>query len=342
MTEKLFFQNDYATIAHPRILEAMSQAAGQNYGTYGLDSQCGAAADTIRNLTGAPKADVHFIAGGTLTNLVNLSVMLRPFESVIACDTGHICVHEAGAIEATGHKINLAPNVQGKLTPATIEGILDGHHSEHMVVPKVVYLSQSTELGTVYTKSELEDISRTCRNNGLYLYIDGARLSCALAALEDNLSLSDLARLSDMFYIGGTKNGALFGEAVVIVNEDLQDRYRYTLKQRGALMAKGMIAGVQFQELLKDGLYMDIARHANHMAAGLADIFKQAGHTLLTPQKTNMVFPVLPEPVIEKLEETCAFYRQGKTDDGVAIRLVTSWATREEDVRAVERLVLEL
>lgn len=342
MAAAISFRDDYSEIGHPRVIEALARAGSEQNGTYGLDKYSAQAADMIRREIGCEDAYVHLIGGGTQANIVNLSSILRPYEAVIACDTGHIAVHEAGAIEASGHRIVSMPHRDGKLTVAAIEAAVAGHRDEHMVKPRAVYISQTTESGSLYSKAELTAIAELCRAKGLYLYIDGARLGCALTAPSADMTLPELAALADLFYIGGTKNGALLGEAVVIMNPALRDNYRHMLKQRGALLAKGAVLGVQFCELFKDGLYWDLARHANDMAARLAGHIAQAGFGFQMPPQTNQIFPVLPDGKVAKLERDFAFYRWGAGEDGkVCIRLVTSWATRPEDVEAFGRKLKE-
>lgn len=329
---KYLFFNDYSEGAHPKILEALQKTNLDQETGYGLDSISMKAADLIKAKCMAD-ADVHFVSGGTQANLLMLAMMMRPHESVIAADTGHINVHEAGAIESTGHKINTVPNVNGKLTVEGIEAIVKSHRDEHMVKPKVVFVSQSTELGTIYSKQELEEISAYCRNNGIYLYLDGARLGSALCSKEADLDLADIAGLVDAFYIGGTKNGALLGEAIVIVNDDLKREFRYHLKQRGALLAKGRVLGAQFLALFEGDLYFQLAAHANAMADKLRDGIAEVGFGFLVRSSTNQVFPILPKKVIEELKELYGFYVWAKVgEENSAIRLVTSWATSGEKV----------
>jgi threonine aldolase len=334
MTNRISFKNDYSELAHPRLLKALSAASMEQNGPYGEDWHTETAKDLIRRQIGR-NCDIHLVHGGTMANILNLSWMLRPHESVIACDTGHITKHETGAIEATGHKVNTVKHTNGKLTVQSIEEVLREHHFEHMVKPKAVYVSQSTEFGSIYTKAELSAISECCRRNGLYLYLDGARLGSAVTCNDANLTLTDIADLTDAFYIGGTKNGALFGEAIVLVNDRFQEDYRYNLKQRGALLAKGAVLGVQFTELFKDGLFFELASHANLMARRLVDSFNEAGAKFKVPPQTNMIFPVLPLAVIEGLEKDFDFYRWSDEGNGFhSIRLLTSWATKKENVEA--------
>lgn len=337
---KYSFFNDYSEGAHPRILEVLVKTNMSQESGYGYDSFCDEAARLIRERTEAPTADVHFVTGGTQANLIAFAAMLRPYESVIAATTGHIAVHEAGAIEATGHKVHTIPTSDGKLTTADIQCVVDEHADEHMVKPRAVFVSQATELGTVYSKQELQAVSEVCKKNRLYLYVDGARLGSALASDKSDLSLAELANLADMFYIGGTKNGALFGEAIVINNPELKDFFRYHLKQRGALLAKGRVLGVQFAELFRDTLYVDLAQHANRMAKKLADGIAAQNYSFLCESFTNQIFPILPLATIERLESNYGFYVWKKVDDNhSAIRLVTSWATPET---AVENFLLHL
>lgn len=327
---KYSFYNDYSEGAHPKVLEALCvENDGQESG-YGNDTVSSRSADLIRKEIDRPDAAVHFVSGGTQANIVCLASMLKPYESVIAADSGHVNVHEAGAIEAAGHRINAVKNAEGKVTSEVIRQVCDAHEDEHMVKPRAVFVSQATELGTVYTKRELEEISSICKERGLYLYLDGARLGCGLTAVNADMSLADIARLVDMFYIGGTKNGALFGEAIVLVNPELQPDFRWHLKQRGALLAKGRAIGSLFAALFQDGLYFDLARHANAMAEKLADGIRDMGYPFLTESTTNQIFPILPQPLIEKLKKEYGFYVWSKVDDEhSAIRLVTSWATPE-------------
>ena len=326
------FRNDYSEGAHPQVLQALLDSNLEQTVGYGLDPYCEAARSLIRELCGAPGAGVHFFVGGTQTNLVTISALLQPYEAVIAAQTGHICVHETGAIEAAGHKVCTVPTEDGKLTPAEIENVLASHSTEHMVEPRLVYLSDSTEVGTVYTKAELVALRDYCDTHGLLLYLDGARLGSALTSPESDLTLSDLAALTDAFYIGGTKNGALFGEALVMTLP--HDRFRWHMKQRGAVLAKGRLLGLQFQALLKDGLYWELARRANEMAFRLRDGLSALGCAFPLPSPTNQQFPVLPNSVVKGLQ--AAGYRfevdHAEGPDQTCIRLVTSWATPEDAV----------
>ncbi|BCJ98854.1 threonine aldolase family protein [Anaerocolumna chitinilytica] len=330
------FMNDYSEGAHPKVLELLMKSNLEQNTGYGEDTHTLRAKDYIKKLVGKENVDIHFIPGGTQTNLLVISSFLRPFEAVIAADTGHINVHETGAIEATGHKVITIPNKDGKVTT---DGILDAvryHSDEHMVKPAMVYLSDSTELGTVYTKEELYQIRQLCNREGLLLFLDGARLGSALTSKENDMELSDIAGLVDVFYIGGTKNGALLGEALVIVKEELKTNFRYLIKQRGALMAKGFVAGIQFEALFQDNLFFELGEHANDMAEKISSTLKQLGVEFLTPPVSNQLFPILSEEFLEELKEEFLFSVQKNMGNGQsAIRFVTSWATTPASVEAL-------
>ena len=327
------FLCDYSEGAHPRILEALIRTNLEQTDGYGIDRHCENAASLIKREIGRTDADIHFLVGGTQTNLTAISAFLRAHEAVISAETGHIHVHETGAIEATGHKILIQATPDGKLTPKGIQSALDAHEDEHMAKPKLVYISNTTEIGSVYSRSELTQLSEICRNNNLILFMDGARLGSALASLESDLTLSEIAQLTDAFYIGGTKNGALMGEALVICKESLKEDFRYHIKQKGGLLAKGRLLGIQFEELFESGLYFELARHANKMAEILKESFLSLGYSFLTHSPSNQIFPVLPNSLIEMLEKDYSFYRWKTMDEHhSAIRLVTSWATEERKV----------
>jgi len=330
---KYSFKNDYSEGAHEQILNALGNTNLNQDEGYGEDKYCKEVISLIRKKIQNPKADVHFVSGGTQANLIVISSILKPYESIIAATTGHIAVHEAGAIESTGHKINAVETKDGKLKVKHIQSVLEVHTDEHMVKPKAVFISNSTEIGSIYSKKELEELSKFCRKNKLYLYLDGARLGSALTSEKSDLTISELAKFVDVFYIGGTKNGALLGEAIVILNDELKNNFRFYLKQKGALLAKGRILGVQFMELFKDDLFFDLAKHANRMASKLADEIKKHNYKFLTEPVSNQIFPILPNKLIEKLNQKYGFYVWCKIDDkNSAIRLVTSWATKEEFV----------
>lgn len=329
------FKNDYSEGAHPRILNALMESNLEQTDGYGEDCYTEKAVELLKEKIKSSNIDIHFLSGGTQTNLTAISAFLRPHEAAIAANTGHILVHETGAIEATGHKVISIDVNDGKLNPDHIKSALDAHTDEHMVKPKLVYISNPTEIGTIYRKSELEQLSSFCRENNLILYMDGARLGSALCSDGNDLELSDLGRLTDAFYIGGTKNGALLGEALAICKESLKEDFRFFMKQKGALLAKGRVLGIQFLELFKDDLYFDLARHANKMAGLLSREIESMGYKLLIHSPSNQIFPILPNKVIEKLQEKFSFYVWSKVDDdNSSIRLVTSWATREDAVNA--------
>ncbi len=337
------FVNDYSEGAHPRILEAMQRSNLEQNRGYGLDVHSAKAKDYIKTLIRQEDADIHLIPGGTQTNLLVISSFLRPHECVIAADTGHINVHETGAIEATGHKVVTVPEEGGRLTPEGIERALEYHTDEHMVKPRMVYLSNATELGTIYTKQELANISRFCKEKGLWLFLDGARIGTALTSKANDLTLAELARLVDVFYIGGTKNGALLGEALVILREELKEDFRFMIKQRGAMLAKGFLLGIQFEELFRDGLYFTLAQHANHMAEKIALTLKECKISFQAEPMTNQLFPILPDTMIKELKKNFDFIIMQKEDEKRSvIRLVTSWATTEEGVEKFCEAIREL
>lgn len=324
------FKNDYSEGAHPNILKALSETNLTQEDGYSLDSFSNQARELIKDRIKAPDADIHFVSGGTQANLIVISSILKPHQAVIAATSAHIAVHEAGAIEATGHKICTVETPDSKLSVEHIQSVLESHTDEHMVQPKLVFISNSTEVGSVYTKAEIESISEFCRKNDLILYLDGARLGSALTSKVSDISIEELTQLVDIYYIGGTKNGALLGEAIVINKDDIKEDFRYYLKQRGALLAKGRLIGIQFLELFKNDLYFELATHANQMASKLAEAIKKAGYEFLAEPVSNQIFPILPNDLIQKLSQKYGFYTWQKIDPNhSAIRLVTSWATTE-------------
>jgi threonine aldolase len=329
------FKNDYGEGAHPRILNALLETNFEQEDGYGEDRYSQKAIELLKERLGRTDVDIHLLTGGTQANLTAISAFLRPHEAAIAASTGHIQTHETGAIEATGHKIISIEVDDGKLNPSHLKSVLDAHTDEHMVKPKLVYLSNSTEIGSIYKKNELEQLSDFCRVNDLILFMDGARLGSALCSAENDLQLSDLPALVDAFYIGGTKNGALIGEALVICRHSLKEDFRFHMKQKGALLAKGRLLGIQFHELFRDDLYFDLAIHANRMASLLRDEFSKANYKFLTHSPSNQIFPILPNSLITELQRNYSFLIWKKVDsDHSAIRLVTSWATKEDKVLA--------
>jgi threonine aldolase len=326
------FSSDYLEGAHPHLLEKLIQTNTEQTTPYGEDGYCRAAADLIRLRCRCRSAAVVFLPGGTMANLAVASACLRPHQGVLSADTGHINTHEAGAIEATGHRVMALPSKDGKLTAEQIQkAVLDYLNDpvrEHTVQPKLVYISQPTELGTVYSLKELEQISAVCRQYGLFLYVDGARLGYALQAENNDLDLPDLAQLTDAFLIGGTKVGALFGEALVIPTPALQADFRSIVKQRGGLLAKGRLIGLQFLALFEDGLYFEIAEQANKMAQVIRLACRDAGLRFLCDSPTNQQFPILPNELISRLSQDFDFSLWQDMQDGThAVRFCTSWAT---------------
>jgi threonine aldolase len=327
------FKNDYSEGAHPEVLKLLTESNIEQTDGYGQDRYTVEAVKLLKSLLGKDDADIHLIPGGTQTNLISISSFLRPHEAVISASIGHILVHETGAIEATGHKIISVETASGKLQPNHIQSVINAHTDEHMVKPRLVYISNSTEIGTVYRKKELEVLSEYCRKNSLLLYIDGARLGSAICSEGSDLKLQDLVNIADAFYIGGTKNGALLGEALVICNDTLKKDFRFFIKQKGAMLAKGRILGIQFLALFQNNLYFELAKHANRMASLLKQGIAEAGYSFLTDSTSNQLFPVLPNNIIEKLSESFSFNIWQEIDDRHSVvRLVTSWATEEEMV----------
>ena len=333
--KQYLFRNDYSFGAHPKVLSALAETNLEGNIGYGDDAYCDRAKDLIRDLCQCPRAEVQFLIGGTQTNFTAIAAFLRPWEGVISADSAHINGHEVGAVEATGHKIlQIHTGPDGKIAPEQIAPILERHKDVHLVKPRLVEIADATESGMVYTKAELTALSEYCRANDLLLFLDGARLGTALASPANDLTLPDLARLTDAFYIGGTKNGALMGEALVITNPALQPDFFRIKKQLGAVLAKGWLLGVQFEALLKDGLYFEMARHANAMAARLQAGLKALGWTLWVDSPTNQVFAVVDDATKAKLDTLCAYEDWCPAEElgHTVIRFVTCFATAPEDV----------
>ncbi len=328
------FKNDYGEGCHDKILKALSYTNLETQDGYGDDEYSKRAKELIKKKLNSKDSEIYFVSGGTQANLIVISSILKPYESVISADSGHINVHEAGSIEATGHKINTVRCSDGKLRVEDIETVLSEHkEAPHVVKPKMVYISNSTELGTIYKMDELLKLSNFCKKNGLYLFMDGARLGSALCSKDNDVPMEDLAKLLDIFYIGGTKNGALLGEAIVINNDKLKKDFAYNLKQKGALMSKGRVLGLQFATLFEDNLFFDLATHANLMAQKIAKTVQKCGFKFLCEPQTNQIFPILPNILIEKLEKKYSFYVWEKINkEFSAVRIVTSWATKESAV----------
>lgn len=338
--DMISFVNDYSEGACDEILRAMIETNHTQTPGYGLDEHCAQAAELIRKACGVRKADVHFLVGGTQCNKTLIAAALRPHEAVICADSGHIHVHETGAVENSGHKVIALPALDGKLCCADIERAVRKHTDEHMVKPKMVYLSNATERGTFYTKQELSDIWKLCRRLGLYLFIDGARLGNALCAQGNDVTLKDMAKLCDVFYIGGTKNGALFGEALVILNDALKPDFRYYIKQNGGMLAKGRLLGIQFEVLFADDLYWRNAKHANAAAQKIAAHLQQLGVKMLIDSASNQIFPIFADEVLKKLRTQFELGTWERVDEShTAVRIVTSWDTSEKAVRIFNQAV---
>lgn len=332
------FNCDYSEGAHPKILKKLIETNLDQTPGYGQDEYCFKAADIIKNQCKDNDIDVHFLVGGTQVNLTVISAALRPHQGVISASTGHVNVHESGAIEATGHKVLSIESMDGKLTAQQVQNVYDAHFGddthEHMVQPKLVYISHPTELGSIYKKAELEEIYNICKKNGLILYIDGARLGCALCAEDNDLTMADITKLCDAFYIGGTKNGLLFGEALVISNKALKEDFRYFMKQKGGLLAKGRLLGVQYLAAFEDDLFFEMADHADKMAKLIKEACIKKGYSFVTLSTTNQQFVIMPDSVLAKLNKEFEYAYIERIDDKTsAVRFCTSWATNEEDVK---------
>lgn len=333
----IYFHNDYSEGCHPKVMEKLLLTNGEQTPGYGADDYCRRAAEVIRRLCNNDDLSVHFLVGGTQTNLTVIDAALRPYQGVLGPVSAHINVHETGAVEATGHKVLSVPSDDGKITAQQVQTVVEQHWNddsfEHMVQPKMVYISNPTEYGTLYTLREMEALSAVCRKNGLYLFMDGARLGYGLAAQGNDVTLADIARLCDVFYIGGTKVGALFGEAVVIPNPTLAQDFRYLIKQHGGMLAKGRLLGIQFLALLENGLYFEIAAEAIRLADQLRGTLKALGYPFLVESNTNQLFPVMPDAVLDKLAEEFMFTEMGRVDSTHrAVRFCTSWASTQENM----------
>ena len=342
----IYFLSDYSQGAHPAVMEALVRTNSEHSDGYGTDEHCEHAAQLIKDMIGADDCRVHMMVGGTPCNITVIAAALRPYESVIALRTGHIYSHETGAIEATGHRVIAMEGVNGKLTPQLIDQAWEEYQDEHTALPKMVYISQPTECGSLYSRAEITAIRDKCLEKDMYLYVDGARLGAALTCGENDLSLSELARLCDVFYIGGTKNGALFGEALVICRPELDDHFRFMIKRQGGLLARGRLIGVQFEALLEGGensVFFKAAAHANEMAKLLRKELAALGVGFYSDSPTNQVFPVLPRYVVDELKKEFAFHEWAAEKDGmVPVRLVTGWGTEKEDVEGLVRAVRKL
>jgi threonine aldolase len=341
------FNNDYNHGAHPAIIKALAETNDTGYAGYGTDTWCQKAEDVIRQLCQKEELHVHFFPGATQANFIVCASILSPIDSVVCADTGHINAHECASVESTGHKILTIPNHDGKIDAGELESFVASYYEqgepEYLTIPRMVYISQATELGTIYSLEELKAISAVCRKYGMMLFVDGARLGYAMSAANADFSLADLASLCDVFYIGGTKCGALMGEAVVICNPALENHFKHYMKQNGAVLAKGWLLGLQFYVLLKDGLYMDITRKADEYAIELKKAFKAHGIPLHVDSPTNQQFVLLTEEQMKKLAPSYVFEDEGKADETHhVVRFCTSWSTTKEDIDALKADIKKL
>ena len=343
----LYFENDYCEGAHPAILQKLVETNFEKVSGYGTDPYCASAKEKIRAACACPEADVFFISGGTQANAVVIGSMLHRWEGVLAATTGHVAAHEAGAIEFTGHKVLSLPHTNGKVAAKDVENFCKTFYADanmdHLVFPGMVYISHPSEYGTLYTKAELEALSAVCHTYHMPLFMDGARLGYGLVSEGTDVTLADIARLTDVFYIGGTKVGALFGEAVVIMNPALKKDFRFIMKQRGGRMAKGRLLGIQFDALFTDDLYFKISRHADEMAYQIRDIFVSAGYPLLFDSPTNQQYPIMPDEELAILGKNFGYEYWERTDPTHSgVRFCASWATTQENVDALRAAVQAL
>ena len=338
---KHLFTNDYSSLCHPRILNALVRFNDEQNTAYGLDIHSLNAENAIKKTFGSQDGKVYFISGGTMTNVLFISYALKPFEGVISLETGHINVHETAAVEGSGHKIITVKGKDGKMYPDDILKVLDGFKDEHMVKPKMVYISNSTETGTIYTRQELIDLHELCARNHLFLYIDGARLGSALTSDENDVEPELLGKICDAFYVGGAKNGLLVGEALVINNKELQENFRYHIKNKGAMLSKGFMIGIQFEEAFKDGLYFEIAKHTNEVANYLKDSFAKLdlsmGHS-----PTNQVFVSFQREIAKKIISEYGVELWEDNNEEIVVRFVTSFTTKKEDVDSLVSYISNL
>ena len=343
----IYFNSDYLEGAHPAIMTRLMETNMVQTVGYGEDEYCEAAREKIKSACQAPEADVHFLVGGTQTNTTVIAAILRPWQGVLSAVSGHINCHEAGAIESTGHKVITLPTNNGKITAQQVRDYVEWHKNdestEHIVQPGMVYISFPTEGGTLYSKAELTALYATCKQYGLPLFIDGARLGYGLVADGNAITLPERVRLCDGFYIGGTKVGALFGEAVVIMNETLKKDFRFIMKQRGGRLAKGRLLGIQFDALFTDDLYLTISRHAIDMAYQIREIFVSAGYPLLFDSPTNQQYPIMPDDELAEIGKNFGYEYWERTDPTHSgVRFCASWATTQEHVDALRAAVQAL
>ena len=333
----IYFHNDYSEGCHEKVLEALTRTNLEQTPGYGTDDYCKEAAALIAKACGNENLKVHFLVGGTQANLTVIAAALRPYQAAVCAVSGHINVHETGAVEATGHKVLGLPSADGKITAQQVRNLVDAHRAndsfEHENQPKMVYISNPTELGTLYSLAELEELSAACHENGLYLFLDGARLGYGLVAQGNDVTLNDLARLCDVFYIGGTKVGALFGEAVVYSNPALAEDFRYMIKRQGGMLAKGRLLGVQFKVLFENNLYFDISARAVRLADQIRSTFDEMGVKHLVSGVTNQIFPILSDDFLAELGKNFMFTEMERVDaHHRCVRFCTSWASTQENV----------
>lgn len=344
--EMICFRSDYSQGAHPKVMEALMKTNLEHTDGYGLDPHCEHACEMIKELIGLSDCEVHMMIGGTPCNITVIAASLKPYESVVALRTGHAYFHETGGVEATGHRIVAMDGINGKMTPELIDRAWEEYEDEHTPLPRLVYISQPTEIGSVYSRAEITALSEKCRERNMLFYVDGARLGTALTSRGNDLGIDELARLCDAFYIGGTKNGALFGEALVIRNKKMNDHFRFMIKRQSGLLAKGRLIGVQFEALLehgKDSIFFEIAAHENRMAEKLRAGLEALNVGFFSDSQTNQSFPVFPTEVVKELEKDFFFYEWAPEKDGMTpIRLVTGWGTTESEVEAFVKRTAEL
>lgn len=335
-----YFENDYQEGAHPDILKAMVEANLVQTLGYGDDVYTRKAEDIIKQTLNNENVDVHLFVGGTITNIVGLSSFLRPWEAIICTDEGHIETHETGAIEATGHELLAIPNKDGKLDPADIEELMKKHTTFHNVIPRCVFIANATELGTMYTLEEVKALRAVCDKYDLYLYMDGARMACAMAHEDNDITYEDLCELCDMFYIGATKIGALYGEALVIVNDQLKPYFRYNMKQKGSIYAKHKYLAIQFIELFSNDLINKLARHANKCAQKLRQGFIDNGFEMFLDTKVNQLFPIIDNDIFAEFEKEFMGQKWCEHNENqVVVRYTTSWCTDEKEVDKFVQLI---
>lgn len=343
----IYFNSDYLEGAHPAIMKKLMQTNMTQTVGYSEDEYCAAAREKVKAACQAPDADVHFLVGGTQTNTTVIASVLRPYQGVLTAVSGHINCHETGAIESTGHKVLALPSDDGKITAKQVDDYFVWHRDnpdyEHIVMPGMVYISYPTEGGTLYSKQELTDIYAVCQKHGMPLYIDGARMGYGLMSDEADLTLPEIAKLCDIFYIGGTKVGALFGEAVVVLNPELKKHFRFYMKQRGGMLAKGRLLGIQFDTLFTDDLYFKISRHAIEMAHQIRQIFVDAGYPLLFDSPTNQQYPIMLDSELAEIGKSFGYEYWERVDETHSgVRFCASWATTQENVDALREAVKAL